>query len=152
MILPVNFQLSSETESHAADMQTASSRQREAIDKLTDAAAALEDIEAHVLKDAAEDMEAAQFGNAVPVAFADAAMGAELNAYLHERTAGMAETVAETRQADVSDTYERLQGIGELNDTVGSGVDGALAAAVGIALAVQNIKGNRGKASHASHD
>lgn len=115
-------------------------RRRKALEQLTDAADALNDLEGYVLKDAEGDLLAARHRDAIPVT-GDTAFDTSLRAYVSERINVFdAESLIEDTRFDSMREY--IEATSESLDVMGGLTTGVLSASVSISLLSSRVKGH----------
>ena len=115
-------------------------RRRKALEQLTDAADALNDLEGYVLKDAEGDLLAARHRDAIPVT-GDTAFDTSLRAYVSERINVFdAESLIEDTRFDSMREY--IEATSESLDVMGGLMTGVLSASVSISLLSSRVKGH----------
>lgn len=113
-------------------------RRRKALEQLTDAADALNDLEGYVLKDAEGDLLAARHRDAIPVT-GDTAFDTSLRAYVSERINVFdAESLIEDTRFDSMREY--IEATSESLDVMGGLTTGVLSASVSISLLSSRVK------------
>lgn len=115
-------------------------RRRKALEQLTDAVDALNDLEGYVLKDAEGDLLAARHRDAIPVT-GDTAFDTSLRAYVSERINVFdAESLIEDTRFD--SMREHIEATSESLDVMGGLTTGVLSASASILLLSSRVKGH----------